>query len=91
MRQPVLTLIIVAYWFLACWFPLVVIRQLAPYAVRAGLVTLVIGLVLLLWVWWYEDKGRYAPPFLGWALIFPPSVGIVAGLVWGFMRLLGLF
>ena len=86
MENPGESLAIAIYWFaggyISTWW--------TPYALQAGLVGMVIGLVLYLWTRSIEDRGGTVPPLLGCVLLTPPLNFILFGAaIWG-LSLLGL-
>jgi hypothetical protein len=86
LKNPGETLVIALYWFAGgysfVWW--------TPYALQAGLIGVIIGMVLYLWTRLIEDQGDKVPPLLGCALFVPPFNLILFGMViWG-MRWLDL-
>jgi phosphate/sulfate permease len=78
-KRSLEALLVAAYWFaggsIFAWW--------TPYALEAGLIGSIIGLVLFAWVRLIEDRGGHVPPLLGLLLLAPPLSLLLAGaIIW---------
>jgi len=84
LKNPSETLAIAIYWFAGGYAGL----WWTPYALQAGLIGLIIGLLLYLWTRIIEEQGGRIPPLLGGALFAPPlNLMLFGAMVWVISRL----
>ncbi|NIU60215.1 MAG: hypothetical protein GWN67_28845 [Phycisphaerae bacterium] len=77
-------LLVAGYWFSGGY----IFAWWTPYATEAGLIGAIMGLVLLAWTHFIEDRGGNVPPLLGCALFAPPlTLMLIGGIGWIMERL----
>jgi hypothetical protein len=78
-KRGIEALLVAAYWFAGGY----VFAWWTPYALEAGLLCALTGLVLFAWVRLIEDQGGHVPPLLGLLLLAPPLSLLLAGaIIW---------